>query len=68
MGPASQELIEGERQDYAYDDSASHACHGRGEYNPQDMRALRAQSDANTEFVGALRNGIRDDAVESYRG
>jgi hypothetical protein len=68
LGPSREELIEGERQDHANYDSPSYTYNRRGEDNPQDVRTLRSQGNTNAEFVGALRDGIRYDAIESNRG
>lgn len=57
--------MESEEEDKSRGESA---CDGDADVardDPQDMRTLRAERHADSELVGALRDGVGDDAVES---
>ncbi len=60
----AEECVEGESDDYA--DCCADECDACGD--PEDMGASRAESEANTELGGALRDAVGDDTEDADEG
>lgn len=63
--PRCHDAIEGKTQNKA-DSEADTKSEGRGaEHETNDARTLRTQAHANAHFLGALCDGIGDDAIKA---